>query len=103
MRAVSIPTADLVICADDNLLSRRIGCSASVTQHHFDFSGCGRAGDAGRVMRVLVQHRLVAVHVAVRFLRRPFMFMLMMHIVHMAVLVLEFIDLLLGDLGQPLA
>jgi len=42
-------------------------------------------------MRVLVQHRLVAVHVAVRFLRRPFMFMLMMHIVHMAVLVLEFI------------
>lgn len=44
-----------------------------------------------RVMRVLVQHRLVAVHVVVRFHRRPFMFMLVMRIMHMAVLVLEFI------------
>ena len=40
-------------------------------------------------MRVLVQHGLVAVQVAVRLRRRSLMLMLVMGIVHMTVLVLE--------------
>ena len=43
------------------------------------------------IMRVLVPHGLMAVHVAVRLRHGPLMLMLVMGIVHMTVVMLEFV------------
>jgi hypothetical protein len=43
------------------------------------------------VVRVLVPQRLVAVHVAVRFRHRASMLMLVMRVMHVAVIVFDFI------------